>query len=58
MPPSQSHPHLWTSLVNTAVPEKAKKDSRHLNNSHSALNLSLSLKNTHWLDVQRNMESE
>ena len=44
MPPRQSHPHLWTSLADTAVPEKPEKDSRYLNNSHSAPNLSLSPK--------------
>ena len=49
MPPRQSHPHLWTSLADTAVPEKPEKDSRYWNNSHSASNLSFSPKNTHWL---------
>ena len=53
-----SHPHLWTSPADTAVPEKPEKDSRYLSNSHSAPNKSLNLKNTHWLAVQRTMESE
>ena len=51
MPPRQSHTQLCTSLADTAIPEKSEKDSRYLNNSHSAPNLSLSLKNTHWLVV-------
>ena len=58
MPLRQSHPYLWTSLADTAVPEKPSKDSRYLDNSHSALKISLSPKTTHWLAVQRITESE
>ena len=49
---------LFILHADTAVPEKPEKDSRYLNNSHSAPNLSLSPKNTRWLVVQLTMESE